>query len=78
VLRYVADERPVRVPKLLAADPDAAVPYLVTGPAPGEELLGAWGAASDADRQALLRRVGATLATLHAERFGSAGGITRV
>jgi len=76
VLRYVADERPVRVPEVLAADPDAAVPYLVTGPAPGRGLLGAWDRATDVDRQALLRRVGATLATLHAERFESAGEIT--
>ena len=76
VLRYVAAERPVRVPEVLAADPDAAVPYLVTRPAPGRGLLGAWGRATDTDREALLRRVGATLATLHAERFERAGEIT--
>ncbi len=76
VLRYVADERSVRVPEVLAVDPDAAVPYLVTGPAPGRGLLGAWDRANDADREALLRRVGATLATLHAERFERAGEIT--
>ena len=78
VLRYVADEHRLTVPTVLAADPDASVPYLVTGPAPGEELLGAWDRASDDDRRALLRRVGATLASLHAERFGSAGEISGI
>ncbi|WP_280587370.1 phosphotransferase [Halorubrum sp. Boch-26] len=80
VLRYVAAERPIGVPEVLAADPDATVPYLVTAPVPGRELLGAWEeleseAESDAEREALLRRVGATLATLHAERFESHGEI---
>mgnify|MGYP000406165003 CR=1 FL=1 len=79
VLRYLAAERPIAVPDVLAADPDAAVPYLVTAPAPGRELLGAWEELGDegdeAGREALLRRVGATLATLHAERFDAHGEI---
>ena len=82
VLRYVAAERPIAVPGVLAADADADAPYLVTGPAPGRELLGVWealaGAADgdgDAGREALLRRVGATLAALHAERFETHGDI---
>ncbi|TKX82139.1 phosphotransferase family protein [Halorubrum sp. SD626R] len=89
VLRHVAVERPLAVPEVLAADPDAA--YLVTAPAPGRGLLDAWeglderderGEGADrstgdgeADRPALLRRVGATLATLHAERFETHGEI---
>lgn len=80
VLRYVAAERPIAVSEVLAADPDADPPYLVTGPAPGRELLDAWealgeGDVGDTERGALLRRVGATLATLHAERFESHGEI---
>ncbi|MFC7324291.1 phosphotransferase family protein [Halorubrum rutilum] len=82
VLRHVAAERPLTVPEVLAADPDAAAPYLVTAPAPGRELRGAWeelggrsGGDGEADRAALLRRVGATLATLHAERFEAHGEI---
>lgn len=75
VLRYVDSERALAVPEVLAADPDATVPYLVTGPAPGQELLRAWEHANDTNRQALLRRVGATLATLHADRFERAGEI---
>lgn len=98
VLRYVTDERPLAAPEVLAADPDAAVPYLITAPAPGRELSDLWEAVGDeslggepvsdsiagevtgngpgdAVRTALLRRVGATLATLHAERFETAGEI---
>ncbi|WP_418284623.1 phosphotransferase family protein [Halorubrum sp. DTA46] len=75
VLRYVAAERPIGVPTVLAADPDATVPYLVTGPAPGRELLDVWDEVVDAERRALLRRVGSTLATLHAERFERHGEI---
>ncbi|EMA68675.1 aminoglycoside phosphotransferase [Halorubrum aidingense JCM 13560] len=96
VLRYVTDERPLAAPEVLAADPDAAVPYLITAPAPGRELSDLWEAVGDeslggepvsdsiagevtgdgprdAIRTALLRRVGATLATLHTERFETAG-----
>jgi aminoglycoside phosphotransferase (APT) family kinase protein len=82
VLRHVAAERPLAVPEVLAADPGAAAPYLVTAPAPGRELLDVWeelgdqiGGDGEADREALLRRVGATLATLHAERFETHGEV---
>lgn len=82
VLRYVAAERPLAVPEVLAGDPDADPPYLLTGPAPGRELLDVWAELGDgpredrdAEREALLRRVGATLATLHAERFETHGEI---
>jgi len=69
VLRYLDAERSVTGPAVVAADPNADVPYLVTAPAPGRELLGAWAAAGERRREALLRRVGGTLASLHAERF---------
>ncbi|PAU84772.1 aminoglycoside phosphotransferase [Halorubrum salipaludis] len=69
VLRYLGAERSVAGPAVLAGDPDASVPYLVTAPVPGRELLGVWEDAGDERREALLRRVGATLAALHAERF---------
>ena len=79
VIRYLNAERPVDVPDVLAADPDATVPFLVTAPAPGRELLDVWAELGDeggeADREVLLRRVGATLATLHAERFDAHGDI---
>lgn len=75
VLRYIAAERSITVPEVIAADPDARVPYLVTAPAPGRDLLGVWEEADDAKRETLLRRVGATLATLHAERFATHGEI---
>ncbi|MDZ5812576.1 aminoglycoside phosphotransferase family protein [Halorubrum sp. AD140] len=74
VLRHVTTRRPIAAPEVLAADSGAGVPYLITAPAPGRELLGVWeelgeGDGGEADREALLRRVGATLATLHAARF---------
>lgn len=69
VLRYLDAERSISGPEVLAGDPDASVPYLVTAPAPGRGLLGVWEEAEETQREALLRRVGATLATLHAERF---------
>ena len=82
VLRHVAAERTLAVPEILAADADADPAYLVTAPAPGRELLDAWEELGDrsagdgeADRAALLRRVGVTLATLHAERFEAHGEI---
>jgi len=75
VLRYLDAERSVSGPAVLAGDPNASVPYLVTAPAPGEELLGVWDEAGADRREALLRRVGATLATLHAERFEAHGEI---
>ena len=75
VLRYLDAERSVTGPAVLAADPDAAVPHLVTAPAPGRELLDVWEDEREAQREALLRRVGATLATLHAERFETHGEI---
>lgn len=75
VLRYLDAERSISGPTVLAADPDAAVPFLVTAPAPGEELFDLWETPGPADREALLQRVGATLATLHAVRFERHGEI---
>ncbi|GAB7008234.1 phosphotransferase family protein [Halorubrum trueperi] len=75
VLRYLAAERLFPVPEVVAADPEAAVPYLVTEPAPGRELRGVWDGADDAVREGLLRRVGAALATLHAGRFDAHGEV---
>jgi len=81
VLRYLDVERSVSGPAMLAGDPDAPVPYLVTAPAPGRELLGVWEESEGSEeareqrREALLRRVGATLATLHAKRFEAPGEI---
>ncbi|PSQ54900.1 aminoglycoside phosphotransferase [Halobacteriales archaeon SW_8_68_21] len=78
VLRYVDAHRPVPVPEVLAADPDGDPAYLATAPARGRELLGVYEAASDGDRERLLRRVGGVLAALHADRFGRHGEIVGV
>lgn len=84
VLEHMADGGSVPVPAVLAADADAAVPYLATAPAPGRELPSAFDAAESPGREALLWRVGATLAALHeaafdthAEIVGGATGASR-
>jgi aminoglycoside phosphotransferase (APT) family kinase protein len=75
VLRYVAEHGPLAVPEVLAAEPDGDPAYLATAPAPGRGLLDAYEAASDDERERLLRRVGAALAALHADRFPDHGEI---
>ncbi|QAU14350.1 aminoglycoside phosphotransferase family protein [Halorubrum sp. BOL3-1] len=75
VLRYVDAHDLVPVPEVLAADPNGNPPHLATAPAPGRGLLDAYAAASDEERERLLRRVGAALAALHADRFPDHGEI---
>ncbi len=76
VLEYVRASGTVPVPSVLAADSDADSPYLATAPAPGRDLLDAYEAAdTDAERVALLRSVGETLAALHEDRFERHGEI---
>jgi aminoglycoside phosphotransferase (APT) family kinase protein len=75
VLRYVGAHGRISVPEVLAADPDGDPAYLATAPAPGRGLLGVYEAASDDERERLLRRVGAALAAIHGDRFPSHGEI---
>ncbi|MGM0447122.1 MAG: phosphotransferase family protein [Methanobacteriota archaeon] len=75
VLRYVGAYGPLPVPEVLAAEPDGDPAYLATAPAPGRGLLEVYEAASDREREQLLRRVGRALAALHADRFASHGEI---
>ncbi|WP_424014837.1 phosphotransferase family protein [Halorubrum xinjiangense] len=75
VLGYVEEHGPLPVPEVVAADPDGDPAYLATAPAPGRGLLEVYEAASDRERERLLRRVGAALAALHADRFASHGEI---
>ncbi len=66
----------VSVPEVIAADPNADVPYLATAPAPGRDLLDVYDTVdTDAERVALLRGVGRTLAALHEDRFEHHGEI---
>ncbi|OYR70560.1 phosphotransferase family protein [Halorubrum ezzemoulense] len=75
VLRYVGAHGLLPVPEVLATDPDGDPAYLATAPAPGRGLLEAYEAASDDERERLLRRVGRALAAFHADRFASHGEI---
>ena len=75
VLRYERAHGPLAVPEVLATDPDGDPSYLATAPAPGRGLLEVYEAADDRERERLLRRVGAALAALHADRFERHGEI---
>ncbi|OYR59317.1 phosphotransferase family protein [Halorubrum halodurans] len=75
VLEYVSARREIPVPAVVAADPDANPPYLATAPAPGRDLHAVLEGTDDDRREALLRRVGGALATLHAVRFERHGEI---
>ena len=75
VVDYVGANCEVPVPTVLASDPDATVPYLVTLPVDGPNLLDEWDDADVTGRTALARRVGASMARLHERRFDTAGHI---
>ncbi|MFC7098231.1 phosphotransferase family protein [Halobaculum marinum] len=55
----------VPVPRVVAADPTASVPYLLTAPVEGETLLDRGADADAATRRDLARAVGRSLADLH-------------
>lgn len=77
VLRAIADRAPVRVPSVLAADPDADPPFVATRPLPGRRLVDRLAESVDGDAfAAVLRSVGATMAGLHAVRLDDVGVIT--
>lgn len=75
VVTYVAANCSVPVPRVLACDPDAAVPYLATAPVDGPNLLDLWDDADVDGRAALAREVGRSLARVHDRRFERAGHI---
>jgi aminoglycoside phosphotransferase (APT) family kinase protein len=64
----------VNVPEIIAADPAAEAPYMITSPLPGELMNGRW--TDGDDRQALLRAVGETVAAVHDARLDDIGPIT--
>lgn len=77
VISFLRANCDVRVPDVVAAAPDAAVPYLATAPLAGRNLAVAWAEATPDERATLARMVGAALADLHAvpvEGHGHVGG----
>ncbi len=76
VMAFVGANTDVRVPEVLASDPDAATPYLATAPLAGRNLAYAWADADTEDRVTMARRVGATLAALHATPVEGHGHVT--
>lgn len=76
VLEYVDAHCDVPVPSVLACEPDAPSPYLVTAPLAGEKLADVKWEADRAGEAAAMRRLGRSLAAIHARRFDSHGTIT--
>lgn len=76
LLRYLDAHAGVAVPSVLAADADAAPPYLVTAPLPGERLVDRLPPNVDAAALAdPLRRLGRALAGIHAARLDRAAWV---
>jgi aminoglycoside phosphotransferase (APT) family kinase protein len=75
VIDYVGERSDVPVPTVVASETEAEVPYLVTAPVDGDDLLSSWSDGSRAERAELARRVGRSLANVHALRFEEHGHI---
>lgn len=88
VIEYLDKKRKWATPDVLAVDPTATPPYLVTSHVRGETMLDRWDTVDTtpvdtgttetpqtSQRTTLLWRIGATLAHLHEERFDSHGEI---
>ncbi|QPV64382.1 phosphotransferase [Halosimplex litoreum] len=76
VIEYVDADCDVPVPTVLACDPDAEVPYLVTAPMDGRPLANVKYEADRAGEAAAMRALGRSLAELHDRRFDAHGEIT--
>jgi|AntDeeMinimDraft_5_1070356.scaffolds.fasta_scaffold01736_6 aminoglycoside phosphotransferase (APT) family kinase protein len=76
VISFLRARSEVRVPDVVAADPDAVIPYLATAPMAGRNLAFAWADATPDERASVARTVGATLADLHAVPVGGHGHVT--
>ena len=76
VLEYVNAHCDVPVPTVLASDPDAPVPYLITAPIAGTSLADVKAGSDGPDEEATMRALGRTLAKVHSRRFDAHGEIT--
>ncbi len=72
-LCYAGAHCPMRVPAVVAADPAADPPYLVTDPLPGTPMNDGW--TGDGDRERLLRETGRAIAGVHEPSFDRPGVI---
>ncbi|PSP15610.1 hypothetical protein BRC62_07010 [Halobacteriales archaeon QH_10_67_13] len=73
-VRYAAANTPVTVPTVLAVTTDP-VPALVTEPVAGTPVDEEWFDAAPERRETLARRLGRSLASVHARRFDRPGEI---
>lgn len=72
--RYAAEQTSARVPRVLAAAPNADQPYLATAPLPGTPMTELW-RTDDVDRERLGRAAGRVLASVHEATFDRPGRI---
>ncbi|WP_135819896.1 phosphotransferase family protein [Halostella litorea] len=75
VIEFVGARCDVRVPTVLASNPEGEVPYLATAPIPGESVVAAWHDWTDAERATAARQVGRALAGVHAATFDGHGHV---
>lgn len=73
-VRHASTYASVNVPEIVAADPDADSPYMITRPLAGELMNERWTA--DDDREVLMHAVGSTVAATHEARLDEVGIIT--
>ena len=69
VLAYMGANTDVPVPDVVASDPEWSIPYLVTAPVAGPNLIELWADASTSERAGLAYQVGSALAGIHTCRF---------
>ena len=62
---------PVNVPEIIAADPDADSPYMITSPLAGELMNERWTGGDD--KEVLMRMVGKTVAAVHNAQLNDIG-----
>lgn len=75
VIKYLNANCDVAVPTVLASQPRADPPYLVTAPMRGQNLAEGWDDRSLDDRLQIIRQLGTALAEIHSCSFGSHGHI---
>lgn len=69
--RHAGTNASVNVPHVVAANPDAEPPYMITTPLSGELMNDQWTAGED--REELMQAVGATVAATHDAQFAETG-----
>jgi aminoglycoside phosphotransferase (APT) family kinase protein len=75
VIDYVRARSAVAVPRIVASDTDRERPFLATASMRERNLAGEWSDLTHDNRAAVIRRIGASLAEIHARSFERHGHI---